>query len=145
MFYSRVARNLVGSREKQCGDDGDDLNTAVGISLPRWSGNAVIVTALAITNTLILWGSSYRYRYCKRSGRGLSIEVHGNWDVNGNRNGNRNILFSWTLHTCVIWGEAKTEAHKPPSFPEKVYAVLRSQNRRCSPVCSGLLCMWGLQ
>ncbi len=31
---------------KQCGDDGDDLNTAVGISLPRWSGNAVIVTAL---------------------------------------------------------------------------------------------------
>ncbi len=44
MFYSRVARNLVGSREKQCGDD---LNTAVGISLPRWSGNAVIVTALA--------------------------------------------------------------------------------------------------
>ncbi len=33
-------------REKQCGDDGDDLNTAVGISLPRWSGNAVIVTAL---------------------------------------------------------------------------------------------------
>ncbi len=35
VFYSRVARNLVGSREKQCGDDGDDLNTAVGISLPR--------------------------------------------------------------------------------------------------------------
>ncbi len=35
MFYSRVARNLVGSREKKCGDD---LNTAVGISLPRWSG-----------------------------------------------------------------------------------------------------------
>ncbi len=32
VFYSRVARNLVGSREKQCGDD---LNTAVGISLPR--------------------------------------------------------------------------------------------------------------
>ncbi len=31
VFYSRVARNLVGSREKQCGDD---LNTAVGISLP---------------------------------------------------------------------------------------------------------------
>ncbi len=26
VFYSRVARNLVGSREKQCGDD---LNTAV--------------------------------------------------------------------------------------------------------------------
>ncbi len=46
MFYSRVARNLLGSREKKCGDDGDDLNTAVGISLPRWSGNAVIVTAL---------------------------------------------------------------------------------------------------
>ncbi len=46
VFYSRVARNLVESREKQCGDDGDDLNTAVGISLPRWSGNAVIVTAL---------------------------------------------------------------------------------------------------
>ncbi len=35
VFYSRVARNLVGSREKQCGDGGDDLNTAVGISLPR--------------------------------------------------------------------------------------------------------------
>ncbi len=35
VFYSRVARNLLGSREKQCGDDGDDLNTAVGISLPR--------------------------------------------------------------------------------------------------------------
>ncbi len=46
VFYSRVARNLLGSREKKCGDDGDDLNTAVGISLPRWSGNAVIVTAL---------------------------------------------------------------------------------------------------
>ncbi len=46
VFYSRVARNLVGSREKQCGDDGDDLITAVGISLPRWSSNAVIVTAL---------------------------------------------------------------------------------------------------
>jgi len=44
VFYSRVARNLVGSRNKQCGDD---LNTVVGISLPRWSGNAVIVTALA--------------------------------------------------------------------------------------------------
>ncbi len=40
--------------EKQCGDDGDDLNTAVGISLPRWSGNAVIVTALDAT---ILWGN----------------------------------------------------------------------------------------
>ncbi len=49
MFYSRVARNLVGSREKQCGDGGDDLNTAVGISLPRWSGYAVIVTALGLT------------------------------------------------------------------------------------------------
>ncbi len=35
VFYSRVARNLLGSREKKCGDDGDDLNTAVGISLPR--------------------------------------------------------------------------------------------------------------
>ncbi len=32
--------------KKKCGDDGDDLNTAVGISLPRWCGNAVIVTAL---------------------------------------------------------------------------------------------------
>ncbi len=49
VFYSRVARNLVGSREKQCGDGGDDLNTAVGISLPRWSGYAVIVTALVHT------------------------------------------------------------------------------------------------
>ncbi len=39
VFYSGVARNLVGSREKQCGDD---LNTAVGI------GNAVIVTALVM-------------------------------------------------------------------------------------------------
>ncbi len=29
VFYSRVARHLAGSREKQCGDDGDDLNTAV--------------------------------------------------------------------------------------------------------------------
>ncbi len=48
VFYSRIARNLVGSREKQCGDDGDDHNTAVGISLPRWSGNAVIVTALIL-------------------------------------------------------------------------------------------------
>ncbi len=57
VFYSRVARNLVGSREKQCGDGGDggdggdDLNTAVGISLPRWSGYAVIVTALVNTST----------------------------------------------------------------------------------------------
>ncbi len=50
VFYSRVARNLLGSREKKCGDDGDDLNTAVGISLPRWSGNAVIVTALNAIN-----------------------------------------------------------------------------------------------
>ncbi len=50
VFYSRVARNLLGSREKKCGDDGDDLNTAVGISLPRWSGNAVIVTALISSN-----------------------------------------------------------------------------------------------
>ncbi len=48
VFYSRVARNLLGSRKKKCGDDGDDLYTAVGISLPRWSGNAVIVTALHI-------------------------------------------------------------------------------------------------
>ncbi len=38
VFYSRVARNLVESREKQCGDGGDDLNTAVGISLPRLCG-----------------------------------------------------------------------------------------------------------
>ncbi len=52
MFYSRVARNLLGSREKKCGDDGDDLNTAVGISLPRWSGNAVIITALIHT---LIW------------------------------------------------------------------------------------------
>ncbi len=49
VFYSRVARNLLGSREKKCGDDGDDLNTAVGISLPRLSGNAVIVTALTVS------------------------------------------------------------------------------------------------
>ncbi len=42
VFYSRVARHLAGSREKQCGDDGDDLNTAV-------AGNAVIVTALGTT------------------------------------------------------------------------------------------------
>ncbi len=57
VFYSRVARNLVGSREKQCGDGGDDLNTAVGISLPRWSGNAVIVTALfrIESNVTIYW------------------------------------------------------------------------------------------
>ncbi len=47
VFYFRITRNLVGSREKQCGDCGYDLNTAVGISLPRWSGYAVIVTALA--------------------------------------------------------------------------------------------------
>ncbi len=53
VFYSRVARNLLGSREKKCGDDGDDLNTAVGISLPRWSGNAVIVTALLWTLTFL--------------------------------------------------------------------------------------------
>ncbi len=32
--------------QNKCGDDGDDLNTAVGISLQRWCGNAVIVTAL---------------------------------------------------------------------------------------------------
>ncbi len=46
VFYSRVARNLLGSREKKCGDDGDDLNTAVGIS--------VIVTALVLTYTVPL-------------------------------------------------------------------------------------------
>ncbi len=39
VFYSRVARNLVGSREKQCGDDGDDLNTAVA---SHYRGEAVM-------------------------------------------------------------------------------------------------------
>ncbi len=39
---------------KMCGDDGDDLNTTVGISLPQWCGNAVIVTALV---TLTLYDS----------------------------------------------------------------------------------------
>ncbi len=34
--------------QNKCGDDGDDLNTAVGISLLRWCGNAVIVTALLL-------------------------------------------------------------------------------------------------
>ncbi len=34
-----VARNLVGSREKQCGDDGDDLNTAVA---SHYRGEAVM-------------------------------------------------------------------------------------------------------
>ncbi len=37
--YSHVARNLVGSREKQCGDDGDDLNTAVA---SHYRGEAVM-------------------------------------------------------------------------------------------------------
>ncbi len=37
--YSHVARNLVGSREKQCGDDGDDLNTAV---TSHYRGEAVM-------------------------------------------------------------------------------------------------------
>ncbi len=39
VFYSRVARHLVGSREKQCGDDGDDLNTAVA---SHYRGEAVM-------------------------------------------------------------------------------------------------------
>ncbi len=39
MFYSRIARYLVGSREKQCGDDGDDLNTAVA---SHYRGEAVM-------------------------------------------------------------------------------------------------------
>ncbi len=39
VFYSRVARNLVGSREKQRGDDGDDLNTAVA---SHYRGEAVM-------------------------------------------------------------------------------------------------------
>ncbi len=39
VFYSRVARHLVGSREKQCGDDGDDLNTAV---VSHYHGEAVM-------------------------------------------------------------------------------------------------------
>ncbi len=39
MFYSRVARHLAGSREKQCGDDGDDLNTAVA---SHYRGEAVM-------------------------------------------------------------------------------------------------------
>ncbi len=40
VFYSRVARNLVGSREKKYGDD---LNTAVGISLPRLSSQPYLL------------------------------------------------------------------------------------------------------
>ncbi len=39
VFYSRVTRHLVGSREKQCGDDGDDLNTAVA---SHYRGEAVM-------------------------------------------------------------------------------------------------------
>ncbi len=39
VFYSRVARHLAGSREKQCGDDGDDLNTAVA---SHYRGEAVM-------------------------------------------------------------------------------------------------------
>ncbi len=39
VFYSRVARHLVGSREKQCGNDGDDLNTAVA---SHYRGEAVM-------------------------------------------------------------------------------------------------------
>ncbi len=39
VFYSGVARHLVGSREKQCGDDGDDLNTAVA---SHYRGEAVM-------------------------------------------------------------------------------------------------------
>ncbi len=67
VFYSRVARNLLGSREKQCGDDGDDLNTAVGISLPRWSGNAVIVTALLHCSQREVWTLTTRELHCPKS------------------------------------------------------------------------------
>ncbi len=48
----RVPRNAdlqlppANTLQKNCVDDGDDLNTTVGISLPRWSVNAVIATAL---------------------------------------------------------------------------------------------------
>ncbi len=47
-FIPALQEICSGLAKKKCGDDGDDLNTAVGISLPRWSGNAVIVTALII-------------------------------------------------------------------------------------------------
>ncbi len=49
VFYSRVARHLVGSREKQCGDD---LNTAV---TSHYRGKAVIVTVLPLTTLIIIW------------------------------------------------------------------------------------------
>ncbi len=48
-FIPALQEIWSGPAKKQCGDGGDggdDLNTAVGISLPRWSGYAVIVTAL---------------------------------------------------------------------------------------------------
>ncbi len=108
MFYSRVARNLVGSREKQCGDGGDDLITAVGISLPRWSGNAVIVTALH--RRVKEFGYSCRQR------RLTWAKVKKNWTVAQWSKG----LFSDESKFCIsfgnqgprVWRKGE-EAHSP--------------------------------
>ncbi len=73
VFYSRVARHLVGSREKQCGDDGDDLNTAVA---SHYRGEAVMRLSSQPYHIYIYIKKKIRFFYNNISQPPSSLDLH---------------------------------------------------------------------